>query len=88
MEAIELCQSRRFDLVLSDFNMPGMSGLGFIKQLRAMDGYDKTPVFMITTEHTSELAEKGKKLGIELWLLKPFDPEKLIEAIKRVLDVT
>jgi len=73
------------DLVLTDQNMPRMDGLTLIKNLRAMPAYRSVPILMLTTESGENMKMQGKAAGATGWLVKPFDPQKLLEVLKKVL---
>ncbi len=73
------------DLVLTDQNMPGMDGLSLIKALRGMTSYMKVPILMLTTESSSEMKALGKAAGASGWLVKPFDPARLTEVVKKLI---
>jgi len=73
------------DLVLTDQNMPRMDGLTLIKNLRAMPAYRNVPILMLTTESGENMKMQGKAAGATGWLVKPFDPQKLLEVLKKVL---
>ncbi|MDQ6950227.1 MAG: response regulator [Mariprofundales bacterium] len=74
-----------FDLVLTDLNMPNMDGLVMIQQLRATDDYAETPIVMLTTESGEEKKALGHESGISAWLVKPFQPDALIEMVGGML---
>ena len=73
------------DLIITDLNMPVMNGLEFLKALRAVSSTSRTPTLMLTTETKPELKEQGKALGLTGWIVKPFNPAQLKQAITRVL---
>jgi two-component system chemotaxis response regulator CheY len=73
------------DLVLTDQNMPRMDGLTLIKALRALPSYQKVPILMLTTESGDDMKAKGRAAGANGWLVKPFDPQKLTEVVKKVI---
>lgn len=81
----EKSQTQTFSLVLTDQNMPLLDGLGLIRALRATDIYRTTPILMLTTESSDEMKMLGRQAGATGWLVKPFDPQKLIDVIKRVI---
>lgn len=74
-----------YDLVISDINMPVMTGLELLQKLRATESYKFTPILMLTTEASQDMKEQGKNLGATGWIIKPFDPDKLFKVIERVL---
>ena len=73
------------DLVLTDQNMPRMDGLTLIKTLRGQPQYSATPILMLTTESSDEMKTLGRAAGATGWIVKPFDPHKLLEVIKKVI---
>lgn len=84
-DGLEKARTQIFDLVLTDQNMPRMDGLTLIKSLRELDGYQKVPILMLTTEAGDEMKMKGKAAGANGWLVKPFDPQRLTEVVKKVI---
>lgn len=84
-EALEKARRQTFDLVLTDQNMPNMDGLAFIRSLRQMTTYSQVPVLMLTTESSDEMKAKGRAAGANGWLVKPFDPQRLTEVVKKVI---
>ncbi len=84
-EALQLCQGRRFNLVLTDVNMPRMDGISLIRALRALPTYRFTPILMLTTESAADKKAEGKAAGATGWIVKPFNPDQLLATIKKVL---
>lgn len=83
-EALEHCQQQVYDLVLTDQNMPRMDGITLIKSLRLLDTYRKVPIMVITTEASDEMKAKGRAAGATGWMVKPFDPEKLLKVLTKI----
>ncbi len=73
------------NLVLTDQNMPNMDGLTLIKTLRGLPEFSATPILMLTTESSDAMKMQGKAAGATGWLVKPFDPHKLLEVVKKVI---
>lgn len=73
------------DLIITDMNMPVMNGFEFLQELRRLPATARTPVLMLTTETRDELKQQGKALGLTGWIVKPFNPAQLKQAIARVL---
>jgi two-component system chemotaxis response regulator CheY len=83
--ALELCQKNQYDFVLTDQNMPRMDGITLIKSLRAIPNYRSTPIVVLTTEASDVIKSQGKAAGATGWMVKPFDPKKLLEIAAKVL---
>lgn len=84
-EALDKARTATMNLVLTDQNMPRMDGLTLIKTLRTMPQYKVTPILMLTTESSDSMKSQGRTVGATGWLVKPFDPQKLLMVIKKVL---
>ncbi len=84
-EALEKAQMKRFDLVITDINMPGGSGIILASDLRELDDYKYVPILVMTTETAQYRKDKAKAAGASGWLTKPFDPERLLTAVNRLL---
>lgn len=84
VEALELLAAGKYDLVVSDLNMPRMDGLTFIGKLRDIADGKFVPVIMLTTESTEDKKMQGLALGVRAWLVKPFTPEKLVSAVEKL----
>jgi len=84
-EALALARRERFGLVITDVNMPGLDGIGLIRALRALPGYRHIPILTLTTEDSPEQKAGGRAAGATGWMVKPFDPERLLAALRRVL---
>ena len=84
-EALSIARQNRFDLVLSDVNMPNMNGIELVKELRQLADYKFTPILMLTTESAGDMKMQGKQAGATGWIVKPFNPDQLLSTIKRVL---
>lgn len=83
-EGLALAEASHFDLIITDINMPEMNGFDFVKTLRLNESYKSTPI-LILTANLEEHQEKIRKSGATGWILKPFEPGKLLETITQVL---
>jgi two-component system chemotaxis response regulator CheY len=83
--ALDTAMKQKFDLVITDLNMPRMDGITLIQRLRSSPNYKFTPILMLTTEAGADFKMKGKAAGATGWLVKPFDPQKLIATVKKVI---
>lgn len=84
-DGLDKARQQVVDLVLTDQNMPRMDGLALIRELRALPEYAKVPILMLTTESSDDMKSKGRAAGANGWLVKPFDPQRLIEVVKKVI---
>jgi two-component system chemotaxis response regulator CheY len=85
MDGLDKAKARSVNLVLTDQNMPRMDGLTLIKSLRALPAYKSVPILMLTTESSDAMKAQGRAAGATGWLVKPFDPQKLIEVVRKVI---
>jgi len=83
-KALGVLKTKPADVVITDLNMPVMDGITLIRSLRADPKWRATPILMLTTESDSGKKAEGKNAGATGWLVKPFDPDKLLDVIKRV----
>ncbi len=84
-DALEKAGTRDFDLVLTDQNMPRMDGISLTRKLRENPKFRNTPILILTTESSDQMKQSGRGAGATGWLVKPFDPAKLLEVIKKVI---
>ena len=82
-QGLAFAKANQADLVLTDQNMPKMDGLALIKALRSLPNYRKVPIMMLTTESSQALKQQGRDAGATGWMVKPFDPDKLLEMLRR-----
>ncbi|MCG8534098.1 MAG: response regulator [Pseudomonadales bacterium] len=84
-DAFNKAKQGQVDLVISDVNMPVMDGISLIKNLRTLPDYKFTPILMLTTESAADKKSEGKAAGATGWIVKPFNPDQLLNTIKKVL---
>jgi two-component system chemotaxis response regulator CheY len=84
-DGLAKAKSNDVGLVLTDQNMPKMDGITLIKTLRALPQFAGVPILMLTTESGDAMKAQGKAAGATGWLVKPFDPPKLLEVVKKVI---
>jgi two-component system, chemotaxis family, chemotaxis protein CheY len=82
--ALNALSGGKMDAVITDLNMPNMNGFELIRALRANPLYKFTPILMLTTEGDAAKKEEGKASGATGWIVKPFNPEKLVEVVGKV----
>lgn len=84
IDALDLMKDNSIGLFISDVNMPEMDGITLLKKLKDDKDYKHTPVIMLTTEASGDMITEGKEAGAKAWIIKPFQPEQLIEAVKKL----
>jgi two-component system chemotaxis response regulator CheY len=84
-DGLAKAKKQTVDLVLTDQNMPGMDGLSLIKALRGMKNYQRVPILMLTTESGDDMKAMGRAAGANGWLVKPFDPTRLTEVVRKLI---
>ena len=84
VKGLHVAQQQKADLILSDLNMPNMDGISLIGKLRALPQYRFTPILMLTTESQEERKITGKKAGATGWIVKPFDPARILAVVQKV----
>lgn len=86
-EALKLLPRHRFDLIITDINMPDINGLELINFVKKNPNYRQTPLFIVTTESREQDRERGLALGAVEYLIKPFEPESLESLLRRYLKI-
>lgn len=84
MDALAQLKTERVDLVITDINMPNLDGIGLVAKLRDDPAYRTTPILILTTESDTTKRQQGKDAGATGWLVKPFDPRKLVSVVQKV----
>ena len=84
-QGLDVLKTQTVDVVITDINMPVMDGIEFIKHVRATGQHQSLPILILTTETSQDKRDQGKAAGGTGWIVKPFDPEKLISVIHRVV---
>ena len=84
-DALNKLQGIMVDLILTDLNMPVMDGITLIRNVRKQPALKSKPILMLTTEGLAAKKEEGKAAGATGWIVKPFDPEKLLLTLAKVL---
>lgn len=85
IDGLAKAKDGNFTVIVTDINMPNMNGVELIKELRKLPQYEATPILCLTTESGADMKTQGKEAGATGWIVKPFEPEKLIKTVNRVL---
>ncbi len=84
-QGLDQARTQKFDLVITDLNMPVMDGIEMIAGMRKLPAYSFTPILMLTTESQPEKKDAGRKAGATGWIVKPFQAEQLITVIQKLV---
>lgn len=84
VHGLDVLRSATPDVIITDINMPRMDGFGFIEGVRGDDHHRAVPILVLTTESDATKKDRARRAGATGWIVKPFDPVKLVEAIRRV----
>ena len=84
-DALNKMTGSKIHLIVSDVNMPVMDGITFVKEVKKMPNYKFTPICMLTTESDAAKMQEGKDAGAKAWIVKPFQPTKLLDAVAKLV---
>jgi len=84
-EGIKALDGRKVHLIISDVNMPNMDGISMVKEIKKMPAYQFTPIIMLTTEAGDDLKSQGKEAGVKAWVVKPFKPDQMLNAVSKLI---
>ncbi len=84
-DALTKLNGDKFNLIISDVNMPRMDGIAFLKQVKQHPRYKFTPVIMLTTESSQDRIAEGRAAGAKAWVVKPFQPPQLLDAVAKLV---
>ncbi len=85
LDALNYFDGRTIDLLLTDFHMPNLNGLELIIKVRQLETYKYLPILVLTTENQKDIIQKAKSAGATGWLLKPFNTQKLLLTLRKVI---
>jgi two-component system chemotaxis response regulator CheY len=83
-DGLDVLVKERVDVVITDINMPRMDGYEVIRQLRRKPEHKSTPILVLTTESETEKKDLAREAGATGWLVKPFDPDRLVATVRKV----
>jgi two-component system chemotaxis response regulator CheY len=81
--ALALLDGRKIAMAVCDVNMPNMNGIEFVKAAKALPAYKFMPILMLTTESQESKKEEGRAAGAKAWMVKPFSPSALLNAVSK-----
>jgi two-component system chemotaxis response regulator CheY len=83
--ALKILPRARYDLIITDINMPDINGLELVRFIRESEAHKTTPLIIISTDGREADRDRGMKLGANAYLTKPFEPEQLLEIVRSLL---
>lgn len=87
-EALELMLTNDYGAILTDYYMPGIDGIEFVRRLRRLDEWNHTPVVMISTERDPYVEREARDAGVDDFIIKPFEPGHMREVLDRLIERT
>lgn len=84
-DALNKLNGVKIHLIICDVNMPNLDGISFVKQMKTLPNYKFTPVIMLTTEGSEEKKQAGQMAGARAWVVKPFRPEQILNAVSKLV---
>jgi two-component system chemotaxis response regulator CheY len=83
--ALKVLPRARYDLIITDINMPDINGLELVRFIRDSEQHKRTPLIIISTDGREADRDRGLKLGADAYLTKPFAPEQLVEVVRSLI---
>ncbi len=87
VDGLKKLSAHKFDLILTDINMPIMDGLKLVSMVRNDPNYKETPIIVITTEGATEDRERALALGANEYITKPIQTMKILETVKKLMSI-
>ncbi len=84
-QGLAQARSKTVDVIITDLNMPVMDGMTFVKELRKLPAYLGVPILLLTTESDAAKKAQAKAAGATGWITKPFQPQQLLDTLKKVI---
>ena len=85
VDALKKLNGVKIHLLITDVNMPNMDGITLVQEAKKLPAYKFTPMMMLTTEASNEKKMQGRAAGAKAWLVKPFQPPMLLNAVSKLI---
>ena len=85
VDALAKLTGQKIHLIISDVNMPRMDGISLVSEIKKIPSYKFTPIIMLTTEGQEEKKKQGQAAGAKAWVLKPFKPDQMLNAVAKLI---
>lgn len=88
INALEVISQKngKIDAIISDYNMPGMNGMDFLKEVKGTPKYKKIPFLLLTSETSKDKMKEAKEVGLDAWIQKPYTIDLFINQIKYCIE--
>lgn len=87
LDGLERLRFAAPDIIITDINMPRLDGFGVIEAVRGLREAASVPILVLSTESSAEMKDRARRAGATGWIVKPFDDQRLVSAIRRVARV-
>ena len=84
-DGLDKLSGQDISVFIVDVNMPVMDGFAFVKEIRGKSDFASTPIVFLTTESSAQKKQMGKELGVNGWIVKPFDPPSLVKVVNMLV---
>jgi len=85
MDGVAKAEASKPDMIITDVNMPNLDGIGLVRKVRENPANKFLPIIILTTEAQKTKMDEGKEAGATGWIVKPFDADKLLAVVKKVM---
>jgi two-component system chemotaxis response regulator CheY len=84
INALKTLETNEVDMIITDLNMPNMDGLELVRALRSKPQFKGVPILFLTTRNSDADKSAGRAAGATGWIVKPFDPARLVQVVNKV----
>jgi two-component system, chemotaxis family, chemotaxis protein CheY len=85
LDGLSKLDGKKFDLIITDVNMPNLDGIGLVRKVRENPEYKFVPIIVLTTESQKSKMDEGKAAGATGWIVKPFSADKLLAVVRKLI---
>lgn len=84
-DALSKLNGQHIHLLICDLAMPNMDGMEFLHKFRYLAAYRFTPIIVLSTDNRVEKKQEGREIGVKVWMVKPFQPERMLDAVSKLI---
>lgn len=85
VDALAKLAGKKINLIICDVNMPNMNGIRFVKEVKMRPEYQSLPIIMLTTESREKRKLEGQEVGVNAWIVKPFQPDQMLKVVSKFI---